>query len=230
MASPESFLLDISKTLIGTFVGAGLAFFVNWTFRQSQKEEEQIKAGYVAMVILGRMITAFISYKEGITKARESVLNDSPDAPFYLQIRYTVFDFDEALALDIPSITFLFDSKNVNLINHLLMAQDAYRNIVHLHKHHTVSMEQFREKIAEFTDAQRKTVNIKNVQEHLPRHLTSQMEELNKSLIAALTNDEVKLIEAVKALKAALNRKFSNRVNIGLSTALGISFTPNNEP
>ncbi|MFZ6813819.1 hypothetical protein ACO0K3_05090 [Undibacterium sp. Rencai35W] len=201
----SAFFLDVIKALIGSFVGAWLAFFANWLVRQYQREEDRVAAGNLAIVTLGRMINAFLIYKQQVVQTRVETINASPNLPIWMQMRPIFHEFDETLSIDFESLTFLFHPQTHDAMNHLLIAQGKYRNLVGLHKAHFKDMLELQEKISEMSGAnQQQDINIDLAMKRVPAYLQGRIESTNIGLVAALENDEKPMIEALRELERSI--------------------------
>ncbi|MFZ6760843.1 hypothetical protein ACO0K9_26850 [Undibacterium sp. Ji50W] len=221
MASPDQFFLDILKVLIGTFSGAFLAFFANWLLRQSQREDDQIAAGNLAISVMGRMVNAFLIYKKGVIEIRTQTMSANPNLPGWMQMLPILHEFDESLVIDMQSLTFLFRPGSVDVMNHILIAQGKYRNLVYLHKQHFKDMQELQRILSELQgDDQYGPINWNFTVKKIPPHLAARIESVSTALQQSLNEDENTMIEALKALEKTLAS------NLGKDRTIRISLPP----
>ncbi len=199
------FFLDVLKALIGSFVGAGLAFFANWLLRQNQREVDSVAAGNLAIVTLGRMINAFLIYRQLVLQGREKTIKEFPNLPEWMQMRQIIHEFDETLSIDFESLTFLFRTQTIASMNHLIVAQGKYRKLVSLHNAHSKGMFELGGKISELNgDDQQQDIDIDLVVKRVPAYLQGCIESTNIGLLQALENDEKPMMEALRELERSL--------------------------
>lgn len=221
MASPDHFFLEIFKVLIGTFSGAILAFIANWLLRQSQREDDQIAAGNLAITVMGRMVNAFLIYKQGVIETRTQIMKAEPNLPVWMQMLPILHEFDESLVIDIHSLTFLFRPRSVDVMNHILTAQGKYRNLVYLHKQHFQDMQELQRILSELQgDDQYGPINLDLAVKKVPAYLAARIESASTALHQSLNEDENTMIEALKALEKTLAS------NLGKDRTIRISLPP----
>src|SRR5438270_6059908 len=86
-AIPTAFFADILKTLIGSLVGAGLAFRYALRRDEAARLRDQRAAGNLALAILARQLSDFTVTKAGIVQHRASVLEVQPMSPLWMQLK-----------------------------------------------------------------------------------------------------------------------------------------------
>jgi hypothetical protein len=119
---------DFIKTIFGTLMGAGLAFWSNWHFQKLQRNRANLSAGNMAIAILSRQFGDFVIFRAGF-------LNDIEDRnkfPSWLQIKPSLFQFSDNLRFDLPSLAFLSDGGNHDLLSKLMMAELKYHDLNNL--------------------------------------------------------------------------------------------------
>jgi len=205
-----TFSLDVVKALIGTFAGAGLAYFVNLRLQRRQKRLDQLLAGNVALATLKLMINTFLTYKKAVEAHRSEFLKAHPNGPLWLHIRPIQFDFDDSLRLDIRSLSFLIEHKNVDPVNEVLLANSVFMALAGLHQEQVKTMMALQDKIPEtpagkvnpFTESLFGVLG-----EQLGRSLTMRVESLNAGILTHLDKDEAVLWDALRKLRVALVTK-----------------------
>ncbi|MFZ6770542.1 hypothetical protein ACO0LM_26090 [Undibacterium sp. Di26W] len=205
MVFPDTFFLDLLKALIGSFAGAAAAFYINWHMRQSQREDDQVAAGNLAIMVLGRMINAFLIYKQGVLEDKKHVMEKMPNLPLWMQMRPILHEFDESLAIDMQSLTFLVRPHSVDAMNHILIAQGKYRNLVYLQKQHFKDAQELQRILSELQgDNQNGSINLDIAEKKVPAYLSARIESTTAALHQALIEDEAEMIGALQALEKTL--------------------------
>src|SRR5207244_3379200 len=94
---PTNFAADVFKTLIGTFIGAGLAFWFAIRKENMTRAREQRAAGNAAVTALLRMASDFAQVRLAIQDHRERVLAEQPTLPIWMQVLPMPFKHSENL-------------------------------------------------------------------------------------------------------------------------------------
>lgn len=212
MACPDSYLLDVTKTLIGSFAGAGLAFMFNYFVRQNQKEEEQVAAGNVALSKLAHMTVSYLSYKKTVIDNRNRTIEGSPPTlPTWMQMTPISHEFDESLVIDIQSLAFLFAGSTKSVMNHVFVAQAAYRNMSYLQKQHYMDLTELQEKLHLMSpDDPSFKIDLAMAEQKMPPYLVRRIDTYNESILHSLSDDESRFFDALDALRQGLSSRLGN--------------------
>jgi len=130
----QLFLLDIVKTLIGAFVGALLAFWVNRLTENRKIEREQRAACNLALTLLSKQYGDFLISKASVASNKKGALELWPGLPLWMQLQPTLFTFSVKQNLDIDSIAFLLEG-HANIVERLLHAEVGYQSLQSLFEH-----------------------------------------------------------------------------------------------
>ncbi|MFZ6648146.1 hypothetical protein ACO0LO_20640 [Undibacterium sp. TJN25] len=172
--------------------------------RQSQREDDQIAAGNLAILTLARMINSFLIYKKAVLKMRAETLKVNPDLPTWMQMRRTMHEFDETLVINFDSLAFLFRPRTSQVMNHLVIAQGKYKNLVSLHKAHFAFMLELQEALAELAGDDHKDIDIEHALKRVPIRLQSSVEITNIALMDAFRTDEQLMLDALREFGTSL--------------------------
>ena len=115
-------------TLLGTFVGAALAFGANLIIQSLQRKKIKIAAGNMAIAILSKQFGDYIIFRSGLLNE----LSDRAAFPKWLQIKPTTFRFSESLKFDMSALTFLAEHGQPEILKILLIAETKYRDLLML--------------------------------------------------------------------------------------------------
>jgi hypothetical protein len=116
---------DVAKALVGTFVGAGLAFWANRAAEGRQLRRNNLAAGNVALSVLSRQFGDFVIFRAAI----QAEATERKDFPDWLQFQPSLFAFSESLVLDLKSLTFLFEHARGDLLARLVDAEARYHDL-----------------------------------------------------------------------------------------------------
>ncbi|TMC49616.1 MAG: hypothetical protein E6J20_17785, partial [Chloroflexi bacterium] len=145
-AIPTAFFADILKTLIGSLVGAGLAFRYALRRDEAARLRDQRAAGNLALAILARQLSDFTVTKAGIVQHRASVLEVQPMSPLWMQLKPIQIDYADSLRFDIKSLEFLFKPGRGRILEQLINAELAYRDFTRLVEVHRLTAEEVQRK------------------------------------------------------------------------------------
>lgn len=135
LASPfmhgSSWVLDIVKTAIGAFVGAGLAFVTTRLHDASRRKREDIAAGRLAFQLLLLQWLDCLNYRHGL-RTRLDVLARGlgPSAPAWLYAYPVSYTFTPAPDVDAKSLAFLFErDRSGSALDRVMVAQQRFTDL-----------------------------------------------------------------------------------------------------
>jgi hypothetical protein len=210
--------LEIFRTLIGAFAGAGAAFGANaWLQSHARRREEKASGNY-AMATLTRQFNGFLqirltSYGE-IEHAREHYAG----APAWLFVRPVFHRLRDDLHFDFQSLTFLFDrSIDLEAFTSLHEAEQAYMGLI-------ATLDRFNEaavirqrKMEELGMEPGSPTTVPELAEKLGPQLVGELGSLHGALVGMCEEGESKYLRASKLLHAALVARFGDSGLIRIS-------------
>ena len=102
--------LDVGKTLIGTFLGAVLAFLSAIAHRRAQQRKSDITAGNMALFQLRAMHRQTTEMRLGVRAEIKMAFDTYGKVPEWCILRPSINVPDEGIELDFGSLSFLTDS------------------------------------------------------------------------------------------------------------------------
>lgn len=202
--------LDIGKTFVGAFFGAGFAFASTLLVQWRQRRKENIKSGNLALAVLREMINAFINVRSHMQAMRDLVLRVSPGAPLWLYYKPTTHPFDSQPSFDLPALSFLFDKHGVEAVQKLSLAQSNYRSLCMLVAAHRETKEQIQAKLAGL-GVVGGTMIPAGIEGKLGSDLIEKANDLTTALLRHFERDEAIYDDAVAFLKGELVRRYGKR-------------------
>jgi hypothetical protein len=145
---PATFWSDVAKSLLGSFVGAGLAFWYALRRDAIVRRRDQKAAGNFAMAIIGRQLSDFLVVKKGIDEHRREVQAVQPNTPLWMGLKPIQIEFSQGLTFDLRSLDFLFESGGTGILEKLINAELSHRDLVSLVEVHRSTAERAQEKLA----------------------------------------------------------------------------------
>jgi hypothetical protein len=97
--------MTIFSTLVGSFVGAGLAFCSNRYADHAERKRANLAAGNMAISILSRQYGDFVIFRANL-QAEATSKSKYPD---WLQLSPSFLSFSEWLVIDMKSLTFILE-------------------------------------------------------------------------------------------------------------------------
>ena len=133
-AFQSQFLLDILKTAIGAFFGAGFAFVANEIVRRKQRGRDERAAGNLALSVVSRLYGDFVLAKLNVLKD----FSDRQLLPTWMQLRPTYLDLSSSISFDVESLSFLFQSGKADLFERLANVEVRYHALRRMLEHHSI--------------------------------------------------------------------------------------------
>lgn len=178
------FLLSekVVQPLIGTFVGAYVAYRANARNEERKKKVLQLGAGNMAMAILCEQYSNFVIAAAGIKHERD----ENKSMPIWWQVANTLMAFPENLSLGPEQISFALEEGDIALYKRLVTANSLYHDFRYL-------LEKYKDAVIRRNEAYVEKVESK---------ITGQV---NPDVVAGLLGTN--LIEEMTAFTTALYRR-----------------------
>jgi hypothetical protein len=103
-----SFVSDVVKTLIGSFMGAGLAFYFAVRKDNLGKREQQKAAGNMATVTLTQLANDFLQTRYALLEFQQMLAKEQPHSPKWMTLKAMHAHFAD-VRFDLPSLVFLME-------------------------------------------------------------------------------------------------------------------------
>lgn len=201
-----AFLADIAKTLIGSLVGAGLAFQYALRRDKAARRLDQKAAGNFALAILARQFSDFQVTKVGIARHRAWVLKQEPNAPVWMQLNPIQIDYSEALRFDIRSLEFLFQRGRGEILEKLIKAEQAYRDFTRLVEVHRTVSDEAQRKVADSGTAS--DAALETIEATIGPALLAKRRAFTEALFERMERGGNVYLDAARALRRVLIEDF----------------------
>ena len=209
VASP--WWIDLARTLIATFIGAGLAFGTNYYFQYRQRRSEQKSAGNMALATLSRQYGDFVIAKAAIESDLNKASSQQPQIPLWRAIQPTLFEMNSELLFDFKSVAFLLDDGTDSLLINLVDVETKYHELRRmLGKHSELIMRV----INRFSDLAWKA-NIPGedfAQNAVGSAVVGELNALAEALAHRVATQEAIYIKAGKNLETLMRAKFTKGI------------------
>ena len=196
------FLLDVTKTLIGTAAGAILGVgtaFLTWRIQQRRID---LAAGNVAVVTLAHCLSTLRMVARAVREEQEEVRQ--PGVPAWMKVRAPHVAFKRDLALDLKQLAFLADKPE--LLQELSLAERLYFDLAETIDEYRRVHLQIQQ--ATGTAFQSDTVvTSAQVEKVAGGHLIAQANTLLAAILEHLERDEEVYRRVANQLSAELERR-----------------------
>lgn len=116
----SAFTLYISTTILATFFGASVAFFLERQTKRQEKMQVSLASANRSLFILARQFSI-------LNQIRNQIINPVRDDPgAWLNMPAVLPKAHDDLRYDIVSLQFLLESEEPNLLTELLMEEDRF--------------------------------------------------------------------------------------------------------
>ncbi len=118
-----TFVSDVVKTLIGSFVGAGLAFYFALRKDDRNTVRDHKAAGNMATLTLAQLANDFLQARTYLVEYQNYFDSLQPHSPLWMKVKALHFTFAD-VKFDLPSLVFLLEHEDgAAVIEKLITAQ-----------------------------------------------------------------------------------------------------------
>lgn len=210
-AVPPNFWLDVMKTFIGAFLGAGLAFASSLIIQWRMRRRENIKAGNLALSLLVTQLNDFSAVKKSFLQMRDEALKKNANTPVWLQLRPSLYLFTESHSFDVANLSFLFDKHGATTVQKLLVAEHRYRSLVALVKEHRAVRELIQDRSAELGLRAGDKLVMSELEDKIGPHLIGRAVSASEALLRCFSEDSEAYLDAWSGLRTELVRRYGKK-------------------
>jgi hypothetical protein len=209
--------IDVGKTVVGAFVGAGLAFVANYYWQDRQRKSDQKLAGNIALLTMSRQYGDFVVEKATfLEEIRNAELNSIPS---WRAIKPTMFEFDASLHFDFNSLAYLVEDDKDTLLAKLIDIENRYHDLRKILAAHSKAAAQLQRKFSELGWGNN-LPDDQTVRKAVGFDLAGELDSLTNAIRKRIENHENAYVAAGKLLEQHMNKKFTKGVFI--FKALGV--------
>lgn len=209
---PKGFFLDVTKTLIGTFAGAGLAFWFALKKDGIAKAKEQKAAGDYALTTLGRQASDFLQVKFSIERDRAERLKETPAMPAWMQIKPMHFPYSESLKFNLDSLIYLYEIEGgSDTVEQLINVEGKYHDFFSLLEVFGKTAEALQQRFSDAGIDPRAGVGLSTLEKVGGFALVSKADSLAKGIFMHLERTEPYFHKACEKLPETLIKKFGGK-------------------
>lgn len=210
MHIPYTFAVDVAKSLIGSFIGAGLAFALALWRDHILRLRDRRAAGNLAIATIARQYSDFLQVRTSINEHRQMVLQANPNVsvPPWMQMKPMHFLSSDNLKFNLESLTFLFEYKSATILERLINAELQYHDLAKLIHIHSETAEQMQQKLAAAGAPLNGEASIANLETVVGTALVAKLNSFVPAIFIHLERDEQKYLDAVSELRSLLVKIF----------------------
>jgi hypothetical protein len=210
---PEGFAADVFKSLLGTLIGAGVAFWFALRKDAATREREQRAAGNAAITTLAGMTSDFVQVRFAIAQTRKAALALEPNAPVWMHVKPLPFRHGDTLRFDTKAITYIFDHPDgPEVFNKIMTVEIKYHAFFHLLQEHRKTSEESQNLLAEKYPDPTKSPTVSECVRALGVARVARMESLAAGIFMHVDGDEPAYRDAADALPKLLKSIFKKGV------------------
>jgi hypothetical protein len=216
----SNFWLDVLKALIGTAVGAGLAFASNYYLVQHvQRRRDQYAAAVTAMEVLRTQLDDFRNYRRGFREELGDQVNAAvgDHVPQWIVARPTTFYFFESLRFDYASLAFVLEYGGHEALARVRYAERRYHELAGLTREYNAAAQRKHERMSEKIGI--KTAEVADVKAAVGPEIVGRLESMIGAIQKHLELDEKDYLEAETWLAEAVARAFPKKPKLSLTQA-----------
>jgi hypothetical protein len=120
----DTWFTTLWATAVGAFVGAAVAFAIDWLRRIREEKRRRIGAANVALLTLKSMWWEFYNYESQVV--HPALVDDRRELPLWILIRPAVRQASN-LQFDISALSFLLELEQPDLLPKLVLQERRYR-------------------------------------------------------------------------------------------------------
>lgn len=206
----STFWLEIAKTAIGAFLGAGLAFASTLCVQWWIQYEQRVAAGNVALGVLVQQMNDYLSIKKSMLRQRARALKARPDAPLWLHFLPSQYVFTEDRT-EPASLAFLYDRHGATAAQKTLWVQHLHKTLAALVIEHRDVRVSIQQRQAELGVKPFDAMPMSELEAKIGPYLLARATSAAEALLHQFANDEKEYESAFKLLRAELRRRFGKR-------------------
>lgn len=197
---------ELLLALIGTFVGAYLAFALEKRDRARTEKNEKVAQGNLALFTLWQMWEVLNQYKKDI------IDNAPKDSGQWLNMAATPHEQDHDLRFDPVKLYFLFEGKDLNILPQLVLEQRRFYNaIILINQRSDLMLKRIWPRLSDNgIQMSRQVYEEQQIHDIIGPGLLAEAKLLAPSLINNITEDLFSFRETFHKLRTQLIEQFPN--------------------
>ncbi len=192
--------LELGKTVLSTFAGALLAFGTNLHLQRLQRRRSNLAAGNMALSILSKQFGDFAVFSAWV----DQELQELNGWPMWLKMKPSVIGLSENLRFDLPSLSFLFEHQEHELLGKLMEAETCYHELRTILAQSTEACDLRNQRLAEAGFSNPSLADLHKMENAVGAVLEAKCDAFN-SILKSRSDKDAKVYHAAgEALRAAM--------------------------
>ena len=215
---PESqsdhFWSDITKTLFGSFAGAGLAFLSNWWFQRRSQIRDNLAAGCRALFTIRSQLDDLANYRYGIRSGISVMYQANPGAPEWMFVKPVGFNFNESNVFDFKSLAFLLSTPTGRAaFERLQFTERTYLDLMARHSDFNNSAQEIQRAVSTvFRENGNATVEA--MRGNLGPELIARVCDHQRAVVLRVDRDEQRYRNAFNLLNDVMSEMFGSKAKM----------------
>ena len=212
----SDFWFDVLKALVGTAVGAGLAFASNFLILHLQRQQDRYAAAVTAMELLRTQVEDYLNFREEFLHelGERRQPGESDGVPEWAVARPTAFYFFDSLTFDYPSLAFLLNHGNHDALARLRCAERRYHELANLSREYNSVAQRKHERMpARFRPGEPNVADLESV---TGPEIVGRLESMISAIRRHLESDEMDYLAAKTVLRDTTAEAFPKRPKLSL--------------
>ncbi|HLP98990.1 MAG TPA: hypothetical protein VK149_11130 [Sideroxyarcus sp.] len=204
---------DLIKTLLGTFVGASLAFIFNRYMQSQNQYQDDLAAGRRALFTIRNQIDDFANYRYAFQSSVDHVNSGIPSAPEWCLAKPMGFNFNPSNVFDYKSLSFLLSKQSGrDAYQQLQLVERTYLDLMARHSDLNSSAIDIQKAISELqnTIGNIQNISLNSLESHVSAELVYRVRDQLRAVALRIDQDEQRYFDALNALNQALQEILGN--------------------
>lgn len=198
--------LDFGRTLVGSFVGATVAFLFNLWLQHLTRERENLAAGNLALNTLARQLNTTVILQRALYEHRDKVIATDSTTPLWAQMHPGYYYFSDA-KFDFQNLSFLTARGDAVILSKLAHVEELYFDLAALVAAHAEASAAVQSKIAAHDVANQSWADMEKM---IGLDLLAKTNTFADGIFVRLARNPPDIRAAIEMLRAALIKRFSD--------------------
>jgi hypothetical protein len=198
---------DLIKTLLGTFVGASLAFIFNRYMESQNQYRNDLAAGRRALFTIRSQIDDFANFRYGFQHSIAQVNAGIPNAPEWCLAKPMGFNFNPSNVFDYKSLGFLLSGKTGRVAyQQLQLIERTYQDLMARHSDLNGSAIDIQKAVSELQSkvANPHEISLSLLETLIGSELIHRVRDQLRAVALRVDQDEHRYLDALTMLNNAL--------------------------
>jgi len=204
--------------IVGTFIGAGLAFLSNLYLQRRIRKQDNMASGYLALLTLRSQLDDFLNYRWAVRGGLAKASETRQGAPAWALLQPVGFNFNEGNLFEFKSLAFLLATEaGRGAFQQLQAIQRMYLDLTARHDDLDNSVQEAQQRLAT-CEADGENRSWDAVEKYLGPELIARVCSQLQNIVIRFDRDEDRYFEAFDMLNAVIGENFGGKVKLPRAT------------